>query len=235
MKLVSLNIERNRHLNLVLDFIPKENADVVCLQEVLEEDFPKFEKAFALKGVFCPWAYITDGLYYDLIGKKQGVAIFSNNIIASDAVFYEGQASNVSMTDTYNKALLWADILIAGETFRVVTTQLPVTEKGAVTDYQLKTINSLLEKLKDLGELILCGDMNAPRGRESFTLLANTFKDNIPLEYKTSIDQNLHKVKGIQLMVDGLFTTNNYKVQNVVLKDSVSDHMAVVAEIDTAK
>jgi hypothetical protein len=73
--------------------------------------------------------------------------------------------------------------------------------------------------------------MNAPRGKESFSRLAKKYKDNIPPEYKTSIDQNLHKVKGIQFMVDGLFTTPSYKASDVKLVDGVSDHMAVVAEI----
>ena len=39
---------------------------------------------------------------------------------------------------------------------------------------------------------------------KTFNRLAEKYKDNIPLEYKTSIDQNLHRVKGLQVMVDGL-------------------------------
>ena len=74
--------------------------------------------------------------------------------------------------------------------------------------------------------------MNAPRGNETFSRLEEKYKDNIPREYKTSIDQNLHKVKGIQFMVDGLFTTPVYKASNVKLVDGISDHMAVVAEIN---
>ena len=53
-----------------------------------------------------------------------------------------------------------------------------------------------------------CGDMNVPRGNETFNRLAEKYKDNIPLEYKTSIDQNLHRVKGLQVMVDGLYYTH---------------------------
>lgn len=32
-------------------------------------------------------------------------------------------------------------------------------------------------------------------------------------------------------MVDGLFTTSDYKASNVRLVDGVSDHMAIVADI----
>jgi hypothetical protein len=42
----------------------------------------------------------------------------------------------------------------------------------------------------------------------------------------------LHRVKGIMFMVDGLFTTSKYNATNVKLVDGVSDHMAIVANIE---
>ncbi len=136
MKLISINIEINRHYDTVLNFLKKEKPDVVCLQEVLEDDLP----------------------------------------------------------------------------FQVV-------------DFLLKSLDSM-------PEFVLCGDTNAPRGNETFSRLATKYKDNIPAEYKTSIDQKLHRVKGIMFMVDGLFTTSSCIASNVRLQDGVSDHMAVLAEIE---
>lgn len=250
MKLISINIEANKHTKTVTDFLKEEKADVVCMQELLEEEFEFYKKELAFEGVFQAFDYccqnanskVNYDILSDLKGKRHGVAIFTKNIIQSGFIFYEGQKENILKSyDEYaslekfqkNKTLIWVETKNNnGTLFKFVTTQLPVTYKGEVTPYQIKIINSMLSNLKNLGELVFCGDMNAPRGHQSFAIINENYKDNIPLEYKTSIDQNLHRVKGIQFMVDGLFTTPNYKASNVRLQDGVSDHMAIIADIE---
>lgn len=242
MKLISINIEGNRHKERVTNFLRKEKPDVVCFQELLEEDFELYKQELSLEGVFQPLGYYKPPIYLEFIGKRQGVAIFAKKIISWGSIFYTGQEENILkpyaeyISDEKfekNTALIWAEIKDDnGAIFKFITTQLPVTYKGEVTPYQLEVINSLLVHLDGLREFVLCGDMNAPRGFQSFALIAEKYKDNIPLKYKTSIDQNLHKVKGIQFMVDGLFTTPKYQASNVRLQDGVSDHQAVIAEIN---
>jgi endonuclease/exonuclease/phosphatase family metal-dependent hydrolase len=87
--------------------------------------------------------------------------------------------------------------------------------------------------LEMLGQrsIILCGDFNAPRGREIFSRLAKRWHDNVPLHYVTSIDPKLHRAGPLQLMVDGVFSTTDYRVRNVVLHQGVSDHCAITADI----
>jgi len=221
MKLISVNIETNRHTKTVLDFLKKENADVVCVQELLEEEIYFYEEELNLKGVFQAFSYIKHPIYVDLDSKKQGVGIFTKNIIDSGSIFYFGKEENLKKSfDDYmsnisfqkNYALVWVDIKnSAGLVFRFITTHLPVTKEGESSPFQLEVLDGLLTSISHLGEFVLCGDMNAPRGNETFRRINEKYKDNIPLEYKTSIDQNLHRVKGIQFMVDGLFTTSKYK------------------------
>jgi hypothetical protein len=94
-----------------------------------------------------------------------------------------------------------------------------------------------MQILGTMGEFVLGGDFNAPRGGEMFSVLSSAYTDNIPLQYKTSLDLTLHRAareRGPQLgdkMVDGLFSTPAYSVSDVRLVDGVSDHMAVVATI----
>ncbi len=242
MKLVSLNIENNLHTETVLPFLKNEKADIICLQELLEEDFDFFKQELGLEGVYRPWSYWKSQNYPTLIGKKQGLGIFSKNIIISGSIFYYGKEENILKSfDEYmdnkdlqkNYAFAWVDIKSTeGIIYKFATTHLPVTEQGVSSPFQLEVLDLFLEQINKLGEFVLCGDMNAPRGNETFSRLAKKYKDNIPLEYKTSLDQNLHKVKGLQYMVDGLFTTPSYKAQNVKLVDGISDHMAIVAEIN---
>jgi hypothetical protein len=47
----------------------------------------------------------------------------------------------------------------------------------------------------------------------------------------TTIDQYLHRKPGIQLVVDGLFSTPEYEVAHVKVKSGISDHMAVIATV----
>lgn len=97
---------------------------------------------------------------------------------------------------------------------------------------QQRLLPKLLETLGSFPELILAGDFNAPRGGEVFGTIAARYKDNIPPEYKTSIDGGLHRAGKLEYMVDGLFTTPQYIASKVRLIDGVSDHMAIVAEIN---
>jgi exonuclease III len=242
MKLISLNIEVNKNYDTVLNFLKKEKADVVCLQEILEIDFNRFEKELNLEGIYKPFKYSNSSYYQDVIGKRHGIAIFAKNIISHGYNFYEGKEENAlksfeeylsKESNDKNSVLLWSDIKNdKGELFKFITTHLPKTHEGVSSPYQLEVLSALLKFLDPIPEFILCGDMNAPRGNETFRRLAEKYKDNIPLEYQTSIDQKLHKVKGIKFMVDCLFTTPQYKALNVKLVDGVSDHMAIVALIE---
>ena len=243
MKLVSINIESNLHTETVLNLLREETPDVICMQEMLEEDFELYRSVFNFNGIYKSQLYI--GQHHvnsHFAGKRHGLAIFSKNIINSGYEYYVGSEENVSKSyEEYfsdnkfqeNRVLVWVDILDSNKNvFRFCTTHFTITKKGESTPKQFADLDLLFKALEPLGEFILCGDMNAPRGNETFTRLANKYKDNIPLEYKTSIDQNLHRVKGIMFMVDGLFTTPKYEASNVKLVDGVSDHMAIVADIE---
>lgn len=249
MKLVSLNIEKNKHYDVILEFLKKENPDVICLQEVLETDFDYLKKELKMQGVLRPFKYEEiDPRHPGVGGKKQSVAIFAKNISDFGFIFYEGREDNTFKTHeeclqdksiNKNGALLWLDFKDKkGVLFKIFTTHLPVTMRGESTPYQLEVVNSMIAKLESFPQFILCGDMNAPRGGETFNRLAKKYKDNIPAEYKASIDFNIHRngknmiMENPMLMVDGLFTTSAYKASNVRLVDGVSDHMAVIAHIE---
>lgn len=243
MKLISLNIECNIHFETIFPFLEKEQPDVVCFQEVLEEDFHFLETKLGMTGYFKPNKYLSslNPYYQDFYGKKEGMAIFSNKVINFNYFFYWGAEANVSMQfEEYikneekkqNYLLLWVDVQDStGETYKFATTHFPVTIEGESTPHQLEILEPFFKKIDSLDEVVFCGDFNAPRGNQTFSEIAKKYKDNIPLSYKTSIDQDLHRVKNIQFMVDGLFTTPLYIARDVKLVDGVSDHMAIVATI----
>jgi exonuclease III len=240
IKLVSVNIELDNHLKRVEDFLQKEEPDVICLQEVYEPDFQDMKKMFGMKGVF------------GAMGKREsekrggpvrmGVGIlskFSMENMRRD--YYSGDEETVDTVmqpedpQEYYHVFVQSKIKKGDAEFSIGTTHFTWTSNGQTDDVQREHLKSFLEVLKGIPEIVFCGDFNAPRKGEVFDTIAQRYTDNIPKEYITSIDINLHRVgeklRGEPLMVDGLFSTPQYKVQNVRLQNGVSDHLAIVADI----
>ena len=235
--LVSLNVERRRHLDTVEEFLKARMPDIVCFQELAEEDVGHFTKLLGASSLYAPMTKETerDG---DVV--THGLALLSRlPINHSSITYYVGKketlpTSREENSGTYNNAnrpLIVANVGTGSRECTIATTHFTWSPDGKVTDEQKKDMQRLLELLASETELVLSGDFNAPRGGEMFAALASRYKDNIPEEYTTSLDQALHRAAPIEKMVDGLFTTSHYKVDNVELVSGVSDHQAISASI----
>jgi len=245
LKLIFLNIERSKHLDLVIPFLQKEQADVVCLQEVDEKDMPLITKTIEAQSyAFSPMLRAAQEVERPVVG----IGVFSHlPALRIDEYYYAGsrqelpeQTHDMQPTDVEcpgNEAVSVLDVQIDGNIYRIASTHFAWSPQGKATDRQRTDMQALLRVVSTLGEFVLCGDFNAPRGGEIWNELANRYQDNIPPEYKTSIDVNLHRAgkdrpqELADKMVDGLFTTPHYKASGVRLVSGVSDHMAVVATI----
>jgi exonuclease III len=95
MKLISLNINIDQFSNLVFPFLKKENPDVFCLQELLEEDFEKFKKEFDYQGVFIPTVYLNHPSQGGRQNRRFGLGIFAKNIVSSDFFYYVGSKEHI--------------------------------------------------------------------------------------------------------------------------------------------
>lgn len=237
ISLVNLNIEGGRHLERVRNFIEEIKPDVVCLQEVLESNFKSFEKNFGMSGLYAPLTRLPEDYKRDR-GEIVGTAIFSRlPIKEKKSEYYYGNGGevkflnkeNIAETESFN--LLKMVIASNDEDYVIATTHFVWTPDGEANADQRKAIDSLLNLTKKESSLVLCGDFNAPRGREIFAKIASVYKDNIPAKYESSLDPNLHRVKRLRLMVDGLFSTPDYRIEDVKLTCGVSDHCAVTAKI----
>lgn len=246
LKLISLNVEMDRHYDTVIPFLKNENPDVICLQEVLEKDFEMYKRELGVDGFYKPSEYVYSPAYGGPKNERHGVAIFAKKLLNTKYVYYVGSEKSIDTPfEEYfvngehpeNRVLLIAQVADNNrEEFTIATTHFTLTHFGEATPLQLGNLELLHAELEKIPEFALAGDFNAPRGNATFDKLATYYKDNIPEEYDTSIDMSMHRNRhnNFKHMVDGLFTTPNYTATNVRLQDGLSDHMATVAEIKKA-
>jgi len=241
LKLISLNIERSLHLDTVLPLLREEKPDVVCAQELLARDIPVFAELLGPCIVFAP-----DGLHPadppETEPVMEGCAIFSKlPTRKKGTTYYVGSQEHALLRESHtipsDNSLVWAEVVCDDIGFFIATTHFTWTPEGKPTEKQRQDLDSMLSVLATHEDFVLCGDFNMPRGGELFTRLAGLYKDNIPLDYKTSLDIDIHRAGKTQAhelsdkMVDGLFTTPAYAASNVSLVKGVSDHMAIVATL----
>lgn len=238
LTLASLNIDGNKHFDKFIPFFKKADPDVICLQEVFSQDLLLLRKELGMEVIFAPMTmrpYITDDPTSLAI---MGVAICSKLPLDSvEPIYYFGNSEMVPLYRYHDETrqhrpLLFATATKENERFVIATTHFMVTDEAKPTDYQRRDLASVLKITESIPEIIMCGDFNAPRGDEIFDALAKRFTDNIPVEYTTSIDGTIHRKGPLPYMVDGLFTSPQYRARNVKLNSGISDHMGITAVIE---
>ena len=243
LKIISLNVERSKHLDRVFPFIQKEAPDVLLLQEVLERDLSEFQKQSGLPNVV--WlrdTFIDDPTNTSGQPDYSGIAILSRHPFTSQgSEYYYMPVSGIAleakqMVDarvTNAQGVVWAAINHNGTSFTFATTHFTWTPDGYPNEDQEIDFLAAKEVLSKIGPHILTGDLNAPRGLgvwERFTALYD--QDNIPADIVTTIDPDLHRFgKRIAWTVDALFTAKEYQTNDVRIVSGLSDHMAVMAQV----
>lgn len=241
IKLISLNIERSNHLHRNIPFFQREQADILCLQEVFEADVERL--AHDLEMPFFVW--LKDTLIDETKsgagrGGYSGPAIFSRvPFINSGSEYYYMPQNGIVLEgekdaypETNAQGIVWVDVDIAGDRYRFANTHFTCTVGGVFDEHQAHDFQELKKILDHLGAHILTGDLNSPRGRGSWEQFVGYYdQDNIPADVTSTIDPELHRVQDLELVVDGIFAKPPFIVGDVSLVAGLSDHKAIVASI----
>ncbi len=244
MKLLSVNIEGQKHLEKIKALIITEKPDVVCMAEC----FPDTILFLAGDGypyrLYAPTYMVDQDDEFTLIPSKTRRW---GEVIISKYPIFDTQITYLSMdtysetnlpthgTDNHIPALITANIEIGGEQYRIGTIHLTWTPKARMTKRQKKNVQELLD-LVDQEEIVLCGDFNIPMGNKVYVQMKKRFKDNIPPKIETTLDPKLHyrntKVPGtLKLVVDYVWSSPKYLVNSVRVISGVSDHCAIACEV----
>jgi endonuclease/exonuclease/phosphatase family metal-dependent hydrolase len=138
------------------------------------------------------------------------------------------------------RVLSSVEVEVSGEWYRVANTHFTWSDDGQFTTKQAEDFRRFWANIEDLGEVILTGDFNSPRGGHGdganpYDLLSDRMESVVPMEETTTLDPNLHRGGELHLVVDGIFLTPTYSAHKVTLAVGVSDHKPILAEVEKRK
>lgn len=228
VKILSWNIWVNGYIKEITRFIKNSNADIVCLQEIKDDDHERdvisylesLGYSYAFASTLQTWK---DGKKY-----KHGLAVFSKYAIKNSRTFI--------LSEEKPRVAVRADIKIGTQTLHVLSTHLIHTHQKQ-SEIQEKQVRNLIESIPSK-KTILAGDFNATPESETIKLLkgilVDTDKTSSPTwsVYKTSCE--LCNLDEITNRLDYIFTTKDIKSSSFEVGQSRgSDHLpiSVIVEI----
>jgi exonuclease III len=241
MKLITINIEKSKHLERIIPFLQREKPDVLCVQEIIQADVPFIQEALDIDGQMLPTTYhLQKGETEANPSQVEGVALFTNlRRTPIRGYYYSGDGTiNTHLQGSNSKVVIHTQISDEFGTYNVATTKFKWTPDGKPSITQERHFKKLTQYLTGLTrylpgheDIILCGDFNVPRGGPMFKKFAELYKDNLPSDITSTLDPQLHSAAPLELVVDTIFTTPGYIVSNVRVVEGLSDHKAVIAKI----
>lgn len=236
IKLFSLNIEADRHLERVRAAIAEHAPDIVCLQEVFAQDCARLASSGAYHIRFALSARMPRR---GGAAEDWGIAVLSRVPITHHEVTCYSEDPRIRIFAAPNdprRFLVTTEVEHLGAHYRIITTHFTWSPEGQINDEQTADFNRLERTLAAYSHYVLCGDFNAPRGREMFAYFTDRLHltDYLPADVVSTIDARYHRAGELDLAVDTVFATSHYQVKEVQVIDGLSDHKAIVAQIEPA-
>jgi endonuclease/exonuclease/phosphatase family metal-dependent hydrolase len=235
IKLLTLNIEGDRHLKRVQSAIAEHLPDIVCLQEVLEADCPYlassgYDVKFAISGHM-------PNKPGSSAERNWGVAVLSRVPVQRQTITYYADDPSIRLLKEPNdprRVIVATELEHRGQSYRILTTHFTWSADGVINDEQKADFSRLKRTLSDYSDYVLCGDFNAPRGGEMFAKFTDELLlvDHLPASVTTTIDDQFHYAGALELVVDTIFSTKDYQAADVHVLEGISDHKGIVAHLE---
>lgn len=228
VKILSWNIWVDNHFNQIKDFLQKSDADIIGLQEVMENDpsrdIVKYLERIGFNYVFTPITKNWDGEIWSF-----GPAIFTKHQIVSRNKFMLTEKED-------SRALVQADIKINNRVVHVFCTHLTHTHQKN-SDLQLQQAKELLAHIPDKNSLLM-GDFNALPDSKTIAKVKEVLIDadinNGPTWSVYPEGCQTCNPQKIDTRLDYIFTTKDIKTNSYKVESSKgSDHLpiSVIAEL----
>ena len=236
LKLLTLNIEQDRHLDRVAQTIATHLPDIVCLQEVFEKDCAKLAAVGGYQVKYAISTLMPEGTAGNTSPRSWGVAVLTRVQLINQTVAYYSDDPRIRIFDAPNdlrRMVVMTELQHEGRFYRFGTTHFTWSMAGATTEEQLADFARLKRVLLPYSDYVLCGDFNAPRGGELFARFTDELGliDHLPPNVTTTIDPQFHYAGALELAVDTIFSTPEYSVTDVQVLEGISDHKGILARV----
>ena len=226
VKVLSWNIWVDGHFDEITHFIKNSNADIICLQEVKDNDSERDIIGF-LEKLGYDYAFASTLQTWDGKKYKHGPAVFSKFTIKNSRTYM--------LSEENVRVAVRADINIGNQILHVFSTHLMHTHQKSSEEQEEQARN--LIKLIPNKRSILTGDFNATPESEAIKLLNSVFMDTDKTSsptwsvYKAGCELcNLDK---ITIRLDYIFTTKDITSSFFEVGQSRgSDHLPVSTIIE---
>lgn len=244
--------------NPVLDYIVKENPDVVCMQEFAVSKYKEYLQMADVKRVLKEYPYSHIEFIIDNKYKKMGIATFSKFPII--------RKNNLDIESSFNMAIC-SDIVVKGDTVRIYNCHL---ESNKLTEGDVKMQSDLMKDFdtkragvyaelvsQKLAEayrfrasqaqqiaaamkecaypVLLCGDFNdVPVSYTYRTIKGKRLKDAFienGLGFGLTFQKSLMNVRIDYIMHDDNFVAGDFQID----KSNYSDHYPIKCAIYKAE
>lgn len=248
LKLLQLNIEKGRFLENIVDFVKKNNIDILCFQEVTNGSvsyegvncFNKLKNSLNYKGVLTEC--------WNLSGEKgsfSGNAVFFKkdlNLIKEKTVwlkpYKEIKNLNTRAVEESPRCATALKFRLDSEVFYIINTHLAWGETPEDKPYKLEQAHILYEFVKKLkSPFILCRDFNVPPSSQIIKWFDQTAR-NLIVEngVANTLNEKVHKAKNLfpkGLAVDYIFIKSPLKTLSFCKVDkTLSDHYGLLIQFE---
>ena len=239
LKLLSLNIEYDRHLDEVTQTIAAHLPDIVCLQEVFEKDCVKLAAAGGYQVKFAISTLMPEGGEGNTSPRSWGLAVLTRVPVHNQTVAYYADDPRIRIYKERNdprRVLLMTELQHEGRSYKIGTIHFTWSMAGEATDEQRADFVRLKQVLMPYPDYVLCGDFNSPRGGEMFAKFTDELGlvDHLPPHVTTTIDPKHHYAGALELVVDTIFSTPDYRATDIQVLEGISDHKGILARIERA-
>ena len=237
MKFVTLNVYDGIYKDKSLAHLQQIRPDVLALQEMHRGDIEDFKAALGMPHcLYVPGARVDEPNKYGFRLGEIGIALMSRTPFSQEQVDYYSKVSedvpvfDVADGNHCNRALLSAVVQTEDGPIRVSTTHFTWTPDGQPTPQQTEHSRKLAEFIEKQNVDVLGGDFNAPHGAEVMTHIGGQMDDHMPTGVESTIDPELHRCRGLKLVVDNIFTRKGLASTFLQIKEGMSDHKGLIAK-----
>lgn len=253
LKFIQVNIYKGKYLDELLEFLKREDADIIAMQEVTIGGFNFYYKdknanlfEILKKEIGVHAIYHGDLKLKGHPGSFLGNAVFSKFKIVDHQVVVlkkfkpvtldelDGKGANI-IRRQIDRHLLDATLDVDGRTIHAISVHGAWTAPPIDTEENLRQARLIVNHLNSLGNrpFIIGGDLNMPPNTHVIEMISKVAR-NLMLDSGVvgTLNPRVHEIAPRNFMVDYIFVSNHFKVKFLKVPEvDVSDHLPVVAQL----